>query len=265
MHYVSMICDKVSKAYDRMDLDYNFAGYPSCFFDGGDEVVVGGPSNADPMRAAVQACGARSVVPLDMIVATDWIANYRMKVRIKIGNGVPANVAPDDPVAPTGPTACPLNSAQNFQATIADSDNDSLLVDWDFGDGGTTGWTGPFAPGTVSRSHAYQLAGDYQVRVRINDRFGEISDWSPALNVTAACCLGSTGNINNDTGGAVDLSDLIYLVNFLFLGGTAPQCAAAANVNGDTSCNVDLSDLIYLVNFLFLGGSSPTACAPACE
>ncbi|MDX9857468.1 MAG: CHRD domain-containing protein [candidate division Zixibacteria bacterium] len=80
-----------------------------------------------------------------------------------------------------------------------------------------------------------------------------------------ACCTGNTGNINDDAGGAVDLSDLIYLVNFLFLGGPSPTCVASANTNGDVGCNVDLSDLIYLVNFLFLGGPSPAPCDPACE
>ncbi len=73
------------------------------------------------------------------------------------------------------------------------------------------------------------------------------------------CCVGNTGNVNNDGGGAVDLSDLIYFVNFLFLGGPAPACPAAANINGDTGCALDLSDLIYLVNFLFLGGPAPAA------
>lgn len=79
------------------------------------------------------------------------------------------------------------------------------------------------------------------------------------------CCIGSTGNFNGDAGGTVDLSDLIYAVNYSFLGGPAPTCFAAANVNGDVGCTVDLSDLIYLVNYLFLGGPNPMPCDPNCE
>ncbi|MCB2229657.1 hypothetical protein KQH82_03005 [bacterium] len=79
------------------------------------------------------------------------------------------------------------------------------------------------------------------------------------------CCQGTTGNVNGDPGGNVDLSDLIFFVNYLFLGGGAPACSASANVNGDAGCSVDLSDLIYLVNFLFLGGPSPAVCLPECE
>lgn len=81
---------------------------------------------------------------------------------------------------------------------------------------------------------------------------------------TAVCCTNPTGNVNNDPADNVDLSDLIYLVNYLFLGGPAPACPAEANTNGDALCAVDLSDLIYLVNYLFLGGTAPANCVPGC-
>ncbi|MCB2201744.1 PQQ-dependent sugar dehydrogenase [bacterium] len=74
------------------------------------------------------------------------------------------------------------------------------------------------------------------------------------------CCVAATGNANGDPGDTVDLSDLIYLVNYLFLGGPSPDCLAEANTNGDLQGTVDLSDLIYLVNYLFLGGPAPAAC-----
>jgi hypothetical protein len=88
--------------------------------------------------------------------------------------------------------------------------------------------------------------------------------WQDFAGGSSGCCTGNTGNVNDDAGGNVDLSDLIYLVNFLFLGGPSPVCQASANTNGDAGCNIDLSDLIYLVNFLFLGGSAPAACLPGC-
>ncbi|MBD3401550.1 hypothetical protein GF420_01540 [candidate division GN15 bacterium] len=81
----------------------------------------------------------------------------------------------------------------------------------------------------------------------------------------APCCVGQTGNINDDPMGNVDLPDVIYLVNALFLGGPAIPCPAAANVNGDAGCAIDLPDVIYLVNSLFLGGPAPAACNPECE
>lgn len=59
------------------------------------------------------------------------------------------------------------------------------------------------------------------------------------------------GDVNGDF--ETDLSDLIYMVNELFLGGPpAVWPTWRANVNGDF--NRDLSDLIYMVSFLYLGG-----------
>ncbi|MDX9856758.1 MAG: PQQ-dependent sugar dehydrogenase [candidate division Zixibacteria bacterium] len=75
------------------------------------------------------------------------------------------------------------------------------------------------------------------------------------------CCIGTTGNVNADSEEAIDLSDLIWLVNYLFLGGPSPDCPAEANTNGDSGGSIDLSDLIHLVNYLFLGGSAPADCA----
>jgi hypothetical protein len=79
------------------------------------------------------------------------------------------------------------------------------------------------------------------------------------------CCEGLTGNVDGDLAGNVDLPDVIYLVNALFLGGPAAACMAEANVDGDAQCNVDLPDVIYLVNALFLGGPAPAPCMSECE
>lgn len=60
---------------------------------------------------------------------------------------------------------------------------------------------------------------------------------------------------------SVDLSDLLFLINYLYLGGPAPAPLFVGDVNGD--CSVDLSDLIYFVNTLFLGGPDfAVGCGP---
>ena len=75
-----------------------------------------------------------------------------------------------------------------------------------------------------------------------------------------SCCQGTTGNVDADTLGTVDVNDIITLVDWEF--GSLPSlpCPKAANVNGDAEGVIDLTDLIYLVNFVFLGGASPAAC-----
>ncbi|MEC9352428.1 MAG: hypothetical protein VYD81_03855, partial [Planctomycetota bacterium] len=56
-----------------------------------------------------------------------------------------------------------------------------------------------------------------------------------------------------DLNGDVDLSDAIFLLNFLFLGGAAPGCEDGADASDDG--DLGLTDAIYILNFLFLGGS----------
>lgn len=66
----------------------------------------------------------------------------------------------------------------------------------------------------------------------------------------------SRGDINNDGQSFSDLSDLIYLVNYLMLGGPDPfPSVLLADVNCDGQ--VDLSDLNYLVDHQIFGGPPP--------
>ncbi len=71
-----------------------------------------------------------------------------------------------------------------------------------------------------------------------------------------ACCCVLRGDVNGDT--KVIVSDLTFMVNYLFKGSAGPGCPSHGNINGDTSTNV--SDLTYLVNFLFKSGVAPVPC-----
>ena len=68
------------------------------------------------------------------------------------------------------------------------------------------------------------------------------------------------GDSNDD--GTVDISDAVFTLTWLFLGGPAPGCVAVTNTNGDAA--VDLSDPVYLLSHLFLGGPEPVAPFPDC-
>jgi hypothetical protein len=61
------------------------------------------------------------------------------------------------------------------------------------------------------------------------------------------------GDSNHD--GALELSDSVFTLNFLFLGGEAPPCLDEADVNDDGTVNI--SDPIGLLGFLFLGEGPP--------
>jgi photosystem II stability/assembly factor-like uncharacterized protein len=111
-----------------------------------------------------------------------------------------------------------------------------------------------------------------------------MADSVPASNTiyfSATDCWGSSGEVNQvinvfvhgdaNHDQKVTVSDVVYLVNFLFKGGPMPWIKMAGDANGDTpdgSCDlpkVTVSDVVYLVNYLFKGGPGPkinTNCLP---
>lgn len=65
-----------------------------------------------------------------------------------------------------------------------------------------------------------------------------------------------------DGNGEVDLTDVLYLLNGIFLEGPSPRCADAADANDDGQLNVTAA--VYLLNWLFLNGPSLPAPGPFC-
>jgi hypothetical protein len=76
-----------------------------------------------------------------------------------------------------------------------------------------------------------------------------MSGWSSSLSVAVR----NRGDANGD--GVISSADVVYLINYLFIGGPAPQPLAA----GDANCDgvVSSADVVYLINYLFIGGPPP--------
>ena len=72
------------------------------------------------------------------------------------------------------------------------------------------------------------------------------------------CCLNYRGNVDGDVLEQIDISDLVFLVAYMFQGGTEPPCLDEANIDG--SGGIDISDLVGLVGFMFQGGPPPADC-----
>jgi hypothetical protein len=67
------------------------------------------------------------------------------------------------------------------------------------------------------------------------------------------------GDANGDS--VVDVSDVVYEINYLFIHGPYPLCLDCADANGD--CRIDICDVVYLLNYLFIGGVAPEI--PQCD
>jgi hypothetical protein len=63
--------------------------------------------------------------------------------------------------------------------------------------------------------------------------------------------------------GALDISDAISVLRFLFLSGSPPPCSDVAEINGDGS--TDISDPVFLLLHLFSGGPAPEPDEARCD
>jgi len=59
------------------------------------------------------------------------------------------------------------------------------------------------------------------------------------------------GDANSDE--AVNVSDAVYIINYVFAGGDPPDPLAAADSNCDAAVNV--SDAVWIINYVFTGGN----------
>ncbi len=69
-----------------------------------------------------------------------------------------------------------------------------------------------------------------------------------------ACDIGVLcGDANGDA--SVDVSDAVWIINYVFAGGAPPSPLSAGDVNCDGG--VDVSDAVWIINYVFVGGNPP--------
>ena len=92
---------------------------------------------------------------------------------------------PYQPKKPSGPTSGRPNIDYTYTTSTTHPHNRNIRYMFDWGDGTTTEWIGPYKPGeTVSATHSWSETGVYIVRVRAMDSRMKISEWSDPLVVT---------------------------------------------------------------------------------
>jgi len=83
----------------------------------------------------------------------------------------------------------------------------------------------------------------------------------PHCYEVAGCCSGQAGDINGDGGSVPDITDLVFMVNYMFGGGPQPSCPEETDIDGSGGDVPDITDLVALVNYMFGGGAPPANCA----
>ncbi|MDH3890775.1 MAG: hypothetical protein OEV49_06795 [candidate division Zixibacteria bacterium] len=144
-----------------------------------------------------------------------------------------------------------LPLAGAIDSVVADTNNEE--INWQVTPGGGTVSSSAdyFLRGTAGQTAAGNISGE-----GISLRQGYWQDFE-----TASCCIGAIrGNVDYDPGDNIDISDVIYMVDFMFTGGPTPICFEEADTDGDFVTELNVADLVYLVDFIFLGGPAPPPC-----
>lgn len=138
---------------------------------------------------------------------------------------------------------------------VAPAANQPLLVD-------VTSIVQPWTLGTSNQGFGFTLdpSGNYRY-VYLHTSEATTVGYRPKLTVTYRPLAtggggGVRGDANND--GSVTASDVFFLINYLFAGGSAPATTCGGDANIDSA--VTASDVFFLINYLFAGGTAPSGC-----
>ncbi|KYK31379.1 MAG: hypothetical protein AYK22_02550 [Thermoplasmatales archaeon SG8-52-3] len=95
------------------------------------------------------------------------------------------NDAPNKPSKPDGPKNGKVGTEYTYSTKTFDDNGDKVYYQWDWDDGTTSDWVGPYFSGeTIQVSHTWTTGGNYQVKVKSKDVHEYESDWSDSLSVS---------------------------------------------------------------------------------
>ena len=106
--------------------------------------------------------------------------------------------------------------------------------------------------------NATGVAGEIIPETGESENFTSTTEFIPEFG---SCCVGRTGNVDNDPAGIVDIGDPTALIDYLFISLTeaTPECMPAANVDGNLDGMVDIGALTHLIGYLFIAPYTPPA------
>ena len=84
--------------------------------------------------------------------------------------------------------------------------------------------------------------------------------WAGAnLEGDATCCI-LRGDVVKPPDGMVLVNHIVYLVDYLWKGGTAPECLDEGDCAIPLDGSILVNDIVFLVEYLWKGGTAPPDC-----
>jgi len=114
-------------------------------------------------------------------------------------------------------------------------------------DRGAVSYSGSYKSMFFSFGFEAIVAGDYRF-VERDTVYNRVLDF---LGVSTASL--TWGDANND--GLVNVGDVVFIINYIFRDGAAPNPLKVGDANGN--CSIDVGDAVYLINFIFRDGPAP--------
>ncbi len=143
--------------------------------------------------------------------------------------------------------------SQSVDIDLSDSLRYSLFASADSGNEYTV-WSSDLTDTFYASAGDLVWGRDYVWKVRVADLSGD-SSWSNDSLFFRTALIGDV-----DSTRSIDVDDIIYLINHVFLNGPPPY----PEVSGDVNCDgrIDIDDIVVLIAYVFNGGPEPCAEAP---
>ena len=94
------------------------------------------------------------------------------------------NAQPKTPAIPSGPSSGNIKTELVYSTVTTDPEEEDIYYLFDWGDGTTSDWIGPYVSGDRCEAmHTWDAKGTYDIRVKARDVNGGESEWSDSLSV----------------------------------------------------------------------------------
>jgi hypothetical protein len=192
------------------------------------------------------------------IDSTWWPATNHLKfTRYDVRSYVPRDNLPVCITVPPRIDVTSPNGGENWcvgkthEITWTHESFSGSLVKIEYSTGGGTNW--------FSIEDSTQNDGSYDWTIpqtpsdRCLVRVSDAEDGDPYDRSDDLFTVFLAGDANSD--GHIHIADVMYLINYLFVGGSPPDPLWLGDCNRDQA--VDVTDLMYLMNYLFIEGPPP--------